>query len=118
MNFLYELHVNPSSFKPASPLDHWLRRNGIHTLEKLNQRLADPRKPLTYISRVPDYQFSAFIDTDNEWDVRDQLSQVSWFFYKIKNIVFSYKGNNGYYNTVAGVRNWKMGVLSEKRIEN
>ncbi|VDO44040.1 hypothetical protein V3C99_010192 [Haemonchus contortus] len=77
INTLYNLHKNPKCFDPQSPMDHWLRRHGYESLQKLEERLANTAKPLTFVSEVPGYTFEAIIDPENKWGVEDKLSQIN-----------------------------------------
>lgn len=86
MNTLYGLHENPKTFDKSSPLDNWLLKNGALTWEKFQARLDNPNKPLVFISHVEDYRFSAYIDEQNQLDVKDQLSQINCL-QQLENIV-------------------------------
>ena len=39
INTLYNLHQCPKNFDPESPIDHWLRRNGYNSIQKLEEHL-------------------------------------------------------------------------------
>uniref|UniRef100_A0A915L115 Carbonic anhydrase n=1 Tax=Romanomermis culicivorax TaxID=13658 RepID=A0A915L115_ROMCU len=77
MNTLHDLHINLTKVDSNSPLELWLRRNGVLSLEKLEKRMKNPGEPLVFMRELPDYQFRAFIDTKSEWDVKDRLSQIN-----------------------------------------
>ncbi|PAV60762.1 hypothetical protein WR25_25427 [Diploscapter pachys] len=78
INTLYNLHKCPKAFDPESPMDHWLRRHGFASIQKLEARLADTNAPpLQFISSNPLFSFTAIIDPLNEWGVEDKLSQIN-----------------------------------------
>ncbi|KAK6033838.1 carbonate dehydratase, partial [Cooperia oncophora] len=97
INALYNLHKCPKSFDPQSPMDHWLRRHGYASLQKLEERLSDTESPLEFVADVPGfglvfdsngvrfmisnlliyYSFEAIIDPENKWGVEDKLSQIN-----------------------------------------
>ncbi|KAK6043476.1 hypothetical protein COOONC_19018 [Cooperia oncophora] len=78
-------------------MDHWLRRHGYASLQKLEERLSDSESPLEFVSDVPGfglvfdsngvrfmisnlliyYSFEAIIDPENKWGVEDKLSQIN-----------------------------------------
>ncbi|KAK6019418.1 carbonate dehydratase [Ostertagia ostertagi] len=55
INTLYNLHKCPKTFDPQSPMDHWLRRHGFASLQKLEERLADSDKPMEFVADVPGF---------------------------------------------------------------
>ncbi|VDK45493.1 unnamed protein product [Cylicostephanus goldi] len=94
INTLYRLHKCPSDFDPNSPMDHWLRRHGYTSLQKLEKRLSDKSAgPLKFISDNPafrwvwsklfglfkmsDCSFEAIIDEEDKWNAEDKLSQIN-----------------------------------------
>lgn len=55
INTLYNLHQSPDTFDITSPMDHWLRRHGHQSIQKLDQLLKDNKagnysKPLIFES--------------------------------------------------------------------
>lgn len=77
MNFLYDLHKDPSAFDSNSPLHRWLRRNGHRTLLKYEKARQDPDKAIEFMAELPFYKFKAYIDPEGFLDDRDKLSQVT-----------------------------------------
>ncbi|KAK5971175.1 hypothetical protein GCK32_001389 [Trichostrongylus colubriformis] len=77
INLLYNLHKSPKNFDPQSPMDHWIRRHGFASLQKLEQRLEDREKPLEFVSDVEGYTFEAYIDPEDKWGTEDKLSQIN-----------------------------------------
>ncbi|TMS38138.1 hypothetical protein L596_004929 [Steinernema carpocapsae] len=78
INTLYNLHQCPKHFDPASPMDHWLRRHGFTSVQKLENRLkSEPEKPLVFLSDFPYFKFEAVIDPQNEFNTEDKLSQIN-----------------------------------------
>ncbi|PIO67073.1 hypothetical protein TELCIR_11194 [Teladorsagia circumcincta] len=58
-------------------MDHWLRRHGFASLQKLEERLADSEKPMEFVADVPGFNFEAVIDPEDKWGVEDKLSQIN-----------------------------------------
>ncbi|KAK6023805.1 hypothetical protein OSTOST_10398, partial [Ostertagia ostertagi] len=58
-------------------MDHWLRRHGFASLQKLEERLADSDKPMEFVADVPGFNFEAVIDPEDKWGVEDKLSQIN-----------------------------------------
>lgn len=79
MGVLYNLHQSPDSFDITSPMDHWMRSQGIRSIKRLNEALQSVAKaPVKFRSRVhPHFNFDAFIDPLNKLAVQDKLSQVN-----------------------------------------
>ena len=77
VNTLYQINQNPKSFDTCSPMDHWVRANGYHSMKKLHQNLANKSAPLSFECEVnPELSFEAFIDPMDKKAVEDKLSQV------------------------------------------
>ncbi|CAD6198090.1 unnamed protein product [Caenorhabditis auriculariae] len=78
INTLYNLHTCPGAFDPQSPMDHWLRRHGFHSLRRLEERLkAEKKTPLEFVVDNPLFSFSAIIDEEDKLNVEDKLSQIN-----------------------------------------
>ncbi|KAE9550178.1 hypothetical protein FO519_006618 [Halicephalobus sp. NKZ332] len=76
VNTLYQINQNPKCFDNCSPMDHWVRANGYHSIKKLHQNLAKKSAPLMFECEVnPELSFEAFIDPMDKRAVEDKLSQ-------------------------------------------
>lgn len=84
INTLYNLHQDPASFNPQSPMDNWLRKHGFRSISKLDamqkaeeKQLPDARR-LEFAAENPELlRFWARIDADNCLNVEDRLSQIN-----------------------------------------
>jgi len=91
VNTLYQINQNPKSFDTCSPMDHWVRANGYHSMKKLHQNLANKSAPLSFECEVnPELSFEAFIDPMDKRAVEDKLSQVIYPLYKIHTEIKTY----------------------------
>ncbi|CAD5219166.1 unnamed protein product [Bursaphelenchus okinawaensis] len=84
INTLYNLCQCPHHFDPASPVDHWLRKNGFRSHIKLSQMLKDEEdgvpdaRRIHFAAREPELlEFHARIDPDLKFGVEDWLSQIN-----------------------------------------
>ncbi|PAV77907.1 hypothetical protein WR25_14002 [Diploscapter pachys] len=78
MNTLYGLHQCPKNFDPESPMDHWVRRNGYRSIQRLNERLHYGPKVMEFKSDITQSQsFEAIIDPFDKLAVEDKLSQIN-----------------------------------------
>uniref|UniRef100_A0A8R1E268 Carbonic anhydrase n=1 Tax=Caenorhabditis japonica TaxID=281687 RepID=A0A8R1E268_CAEJA len=68
----------PKNFDVASPMDHWVRRNGFNSVKRLNERLHRGPSLMKYDSEVsPSQSFEAMIDPMDKLPVEDKLSQIN-----------------------------------------
>lgn len=102
INTLYNLHQCPKNFDQQSPMDHWLRKHGynsINKLLKLNESLAvDKSKAASEVIFSSEilkfniinffffkltllfffcFSFSAYIDPEQKLGIEDKLSQIN-----------------------------------------
>jgi len=79
INALYNIHQHPQRFDPESPMDHWLRRHGFISVDKLIQRLAGASdSPLKFAVASANFDsFDAIIDSEERYGAEDKLSQIN-----------------------------------------
>ncbi|CAB3400100.1 unnamed protein product [Caenorhabditis bovis] len=78
INTLYGLHQCPKNFDVESPMDHWVRRNGFKSVQRLNERLHKGPSLMKFESEVsPSQSFEAIIDPFEKLTVEDKLSQIN-----------------------------------------
>jgi carbonic anhydrase len=79
INTLFNLHQCQTKFDPESPMDHWLRRHGYMSIQKLEQRLrAGSSIKLKFESENPALiSLTAIIDPDEKFNTEDKLSQIN-----------------------------------------
>lgn len=65
--------------REGTPLTLWLKKHGLHTVEKYQQLLKTPNGtgPIEFQGETPAKKFKAYIDVDNELSPVDKMSQVS-----------------------------------------
>jgi hypothetical protein len=82
INALYNIHQNPKQFDPESPMDHWLRRHGFISVDKLIQRLASASDcPVKFAVTSANFEsFDAIIDSEERYGAEDKLSQVGTYY--------------------------------------
>lgn len=77
INTLYQLY-HGRAFDPESPMDHWLRRNGHRSVQRLQQlQSGGPQTELEFASENGLMKFTAKIDPENRLGVEDKLSQIN-----------------------------------------
>uniref|UniRef100_A0A7E4UX30 Carbonic anhydrase n=1 Tax=Panagrellus redivivus TaxID=6233 RepID=A0A7E4UX30_PANRE len=79
INTLYNLHQCPKNFDPESPMDHWLRRHGYSSIQKLERRLkSEPGLELQFTAEnALLLDFKAKIDPEDKFNIEDKLSQIN-----------------------------------------
>jgi len=78
INTLHNLHQCPKQFDSTSPMDHWLRRNGHLSIQRLEESINDDwSKPLVFSGNKASLRFEAMIDPDRQFGIEDRLSQIN-----------------------------------------
>ena len=79
MNALHEMREN-AHVQGGTPLQLWLKKHGLRSLDKYKQLLATPggTGPIRFQAETPNKYFDAYIDPDNKFSAVDKLSQVSF----------------------------------------